>query len=203
MSEVVTATVEAYPFDGVTGIVIEAETSYGWVEVLDSSSIGTFPNYTTAYAVTLTGNWPLRYRWITGGTFTKWLSPISKAIATNDFIEARLTQAVVAKAARIYAMSQAPLGTHGEMTEYGAARVMPDYQIGELLAGLLRVNWDVNLDELMGSDDSDDPYGSGVDKVVDALGYDSVPAGKEADLVRAIESAVSWVSDHILGAVPV
>lgn len=107
-------------------------------------------------------------------------------------VEARLTQAVLAKAVRIYALTEAPLGTHGEFTEFGVARVMPDHQIVELCAGLLLVNWDVDLASLVTVED-----------VVRALGYDDMPPGKEEDVERAIQAAASWVASYILGGVAI
>lgn len=115
--------------------------------------------------------------------------PLDPVVATPE-IEARLAQAVLAKAVRIYAMAEAPLGTHGEMTEYGVMRVMPDHQIMELCAGLLRVNWDVDLVALVTVED-----------VVRAMGYDDLPPDKEGDIERAISAAASWVAEYILGAV--
>lgn len=94
----------------------------------------------------------------------------------------RLTQAVLAKAVRIYAMAEAPLGTHGEWTEFGVARVMPDHQISELLAGLMYEHFTEDLSTLIEADD-----------VIRQLGYDDFPAEKEADVDRAIAAAASWV----------
>lgn len=113
-------------------------------------------------------------------------------VAATPEIEARLAQAVLAKALRIYALAEAPLGTHGEMTEFGMMAVRPDYQIQELLGGLLRVNWDVDLTTMITSDD-----------VVRHLGYDDLPAAKVVDIDRAIAAATSWVADYVLGSVAI
>jgi hypothetical protein len=188
--------VEAYPFDGATGLVVDEKTSYGWVERLDTSSVGTFPNYTTTYEVSgVTGPGVFRYRWEVSVGETSWLSPLyisPEAITATSEITERLTQAVIAKAARIYALGEAPLGTHGEMTEFGMARVMPDHQITELVGGLLRINWDVDLTSL-----------ASVADVVRALGYDDLPTAKDGDIQRAIEAACSWVAEYILGGVAI
>jgi hypothetical protein len=192
MAGAVTVIVEAYPFDGATGIVIEEYTSYGWVERLNTSVIGTHPNYTTSYDVTVTAGGFFRYKWELAVGETQWFSPVSQtppSVAATPQITERITQAVIAKAARIYALTEAPLGTHGEMTEFGAMRVMPDHQITELLAGLTRVNWDIDITTLVTVDD-----------VVRALGYDDLPADKDTDITRAISAATSWVAEYILEA---
>lgn len=189
----VTVTVEPYPFEGATGIEVEEATSYGWVNVLDTSDIGTFPNYTTEYSVTATStSYKFRYRWQLSLGETSWLDVQDVPVGATAEIEARLTQAVLAKAIRLYALPEAPFGTHGEMTEFGMAKVLPDYQIIEILSGLLRINWDVDPTTLVTVAD-----------VVRAIGYDDLTADKDADIQRAIDSAASWVADYILGGVAV
>jgi hypothetical protein len=39
--------------------------------------------------------------------------------------------------------------------------------------------------------------------VVRALGYDDLPAAKDTDIQRAIDSAASWVAEYVLGGVAV
>jgi hypothetical protein len=94
----------------------------------------------------------------------------------------RLTQAIIAKAVRIYVMAEAPLGTHGEWTEFGVARVMPDHQISELLFGLMFEHFPEDLSTLVTAED-----------VIRHLGYDEFPEAKEDDVERAISAAASWV----------
>ena len=56
--------------------------------------------------------------------------------------EARLAQAIIAKATRILLLAATPLGLAGEVTEFGVATVRPDYQIKELLFGLHLPDWE-------------------------------------------------------------
>lgn len=189
----VTVNVEPWPYNTATGLEVEEKTSYGWVEVLDTASIGTYPNHTASYAVTAFSNsYVFRYRWKLGGSRSDWYHPLSVPVAATAEIEERLTQAVLAKAIRIYALAESPLGTHGELNEFGMARVMPDYQIQELLAGLGRVNWDVDIAALVVADD-----------VVRTMGYESLEASKTTDITRAIAAASSWVAEYVLGQVAI
>lgn len=193
----VAVTVEAYPFDGATGLEVEELTGFGWVNRLDTSEIGAFPDYTTTYTVTVADpSNRLRVRWMLAAGSTSWFSPTTVAITPTAADQERLDQAVLAKALRTYALAQAPLGTHGEVTEFGQAKVMPDYQITELLAGLVGVNWDYDLDTV-----------TAVDVIRLFGGYDPAGAGwtpeKTADVERALQSARSWVASHLLDPVPI
>ena len=68
--------------------------------------------------------------------------------------EARLAQALIAKATRFFVQLEAPLGTWGELSEFGMATVRPDYQIREILFGLHLPDWDTDaLADLVTADD--------------------------------------------------
>jgi len=99
---------------------------------------------------------------------------------------ARLTQAIIAKAARFLAMVEAPLGSWGELTEFGLATVRPDFQIKELLFGLH--NSGILLTDLAGLVEVDDVIRAGLN--ADPLTF---PAERIPDVQRAIDSAVDWV----------
>jgi hypothetical protein len=186
-----TLVVEAYPLDGATAIEVEESTPYGWVQILDESTIGTFPSYILSYQVdTTTQARNLRYRWMEGAVSTLWLSPLSLSTASTAQVTERLTQAVLAKAVRILLLVEAPLGSFGELSEFGMAAVRPDYQQTELLYGLRFINWDDDLTALVTSDD------------VIRAGLQADPAdfpeARMGDVDRAIEAAASWVASELL-----
>jgi len=191
MADVGDLVVEAYPLTGATKIVAEESTVFGWIEILNTASIGTYPAYTLSYEITTTTERPLlRYKWELGATSTIWLSPLSLSVAATDEVTARLTQAVLAKAVRILLLVEAPLGTFGELSEFGQAAVRPDYQQTELLYGLRFVNWADDLSTLVSTSD------------VIRAGLQAPPADFPSanlpDVTRAIDAAASWVGSELL-----
>lgn len=113
-------------------------------------------------------------------------------ISPTDPESARLAMAVAAKAARLLALSEAPLGTVGEMTEWGIAVVRPDYNISELLYGLRYRKW--TPAELTG-------LIAAADVVRMSLGAQAAgfPADRLADVERAISAAISWLDEELKG----
>jgi hypothetical protein len=105
----------------------------------------------------------------------------------------RMVQAVIAKATRFYVLAQAPLGTWGEVTEFGVATVKKDHQIVELLYGLRFRNWDVDLAALV---TTDHVIRQGLEHSVDDFEDDKIP-----DVQRAIDSAISWIAHYLLEGV--
>lgn len=102
--------------------------------------------------------------------------------------EARLEQAVIAKATRILMLVEAPLGIWGEMGEMGPAAVRPDWQIRELLYGLHYSEADVpdvTTDVVIRQGLQTDP--------------DTFPADRLDDVERAINSARSWIAHDLVG----
>jgi hypothetical protein len=102
--------------------------------------------------------------------------------------EARLTQAVVAKAVRILSLVEAPLGIWGEMTDMGPASVKPDWQIRELLFGLHYSGMavpEVSADMVIRQGLQTDPA--------------TFPADKLPDIDRAIAAARSWIAHDLQG----
>lgn len=187
----VTVSVSAYPYAGVTGLEVEEATIFGLVSVLDTSSVGTFPDYITTYTVPVTEpSAPLRARWVLGAGTTAWFPPASVAIPANDEITARLVGAVIQKATRILMLSKASLGSWGELNEFGVATVRADHEIQELLYGLRFVNWDVDLVALVDTDD--------VIRVGLQANPATFPSDKVPDVQRAIEGAASWVALYLL-----
>lgn len=189
---VVTVTVPAFPYTGVQSLLVEEQTVFGAVTVLDTTTVGTFPNYITEYDVTVNdvGN-PLRAKWeYEPGFYTPWFSPVSVGIpATVETVEA-LEQALIQKSARILALSKAPLGSWGELNEFGVATVRMDHEIQELLYGLRFVNWAVDLPSLVDTD------------TVIRVGLQTDPATfpteRLPDVERAIAAAARWITAYIL-----
>lgn len=183
--------VEPWSEAGAVSLQAEQWSAFGeWVSVLGTTSIGTFPNYTTTFTATPIGTSDrYRYRWETGaGKFTNWLAPVVQPTPTDEAIE-RMTEAVIAKATRILSLAPAPLGYTGDLIDEGAAMVRPDHQIQELLYGLRFRDWDVDLTTLVETDDVI-RHGLGTDP-------DDFDVSKVPDVQRAIDSAVSWVA-HLL-----
>lgn len=182
--------VEPWTEAGAVGIEVEQLTSFGWQVVLDTPTVGTFPNYTTTYTVTTSGTSDLfRYRWETGaGQFTSWLTPSLVHTPTSEQTE-RLTSAIIFKAVRFLKLPEAPFG-HSGITEWGVAMVRPDFEVSELLYGLSYRNYDLDLTSLVTVDD--------VVRVGLQMDPDDFPATSEPDVQRAIDSAVSWVADRVL-----
>lgn len=188
----VTVTVPIYPYDGVVGLEVEEATPWGLVNVLDTATVGTFPAYTTSYAVTVTDVLNLlRARWeISAGEFTAWFPPYSVAVPATPETVDRLKQAVIQKATRILMLSGAPLGSWGALNEFGVATVRADHEVQELLYGLRFVNWDVDLTAVVATDDV----------VRQGMGADpaTFPTEKVPDVDRAIAAAASWVANYLL-----
>lgn len=105
----------------------------------------------------------------------------------------RLTQAIIQKAVRILMLTGAPLGVHGEVTEFGMAVVRPDYQIREMLAGMMFIPLP-DLETLV-TTDMVIRQGLQVDP-------DDYPTASVPDVERAIGAACSWIEDHLTGGVP-
>jgi hypothetical protein len=124
------------------------------------------------------------------GEFTAWFPPVSVAVPANQEVTDRLVQAVIQKATRILMLSKAPLGSWGELNEFGVATVRSDYEIQELLYGLRFVNWDVDLMTLV---DTDDVIRVGMQTDPTTFPTDRVP-----DVQRAIGGAVSWIAGYLL-----
>jgi hypothetical protein len=102
----------------------------------------------------------------------------------------RLVQCVIAKATRILALVEAPLGTWGEITEVGVAQTRPDYQLQELLYGLRYppytvVDIDVGTDDVIRQGLQTDPA--------------TYPPDKLPDVQRAIDAATNWVLHAVRG----
>jgi hypothetical protein len=188
----VTVTVPPYPFDGVVGFQVEEQTMFGAVDVLDTSSVGTFPNYTTDYAVTVTDvNNPLRVRWETAtDQYSEYFGPSSVSVTPTTETEERLAQALIQKATRILMLSKAPLGSWGELNEFGVATVRSDHEIQELLYGLRFVNWNVDLPTLV---DTDTVIRVGMQADPSTFPTDRIP-----DVQRAIDAAASWLAAYVL-----
>lgn len=100
----------------------------------------------------------------------------------------RIAQAIVQKSTRILVMTQAPLGLWGTDSEFGSATVRPDYQTKELLFGL-HVLEETDLSTLVVPED--------VIRAGLGLDPDTFPTDRLPDVQRAIDSAVSWVSDDL------
>lgn len=178
--------VEPWIEAGAVGIEAEQFTVFGdWVSVLDSSEIGTFPNYETTYEVTPVGtSTRYRYRWETGaGQFTPWLAPSLINTLTDSQTE-RVTQAVIQKAGRLMKFPEAPFG-HSGVSDWGPARVLADNQIEELLMGLRFQEWDILYEDLAITPED-------VIRVCFKSNEDDYQ-GDTDDIQRAIDSAISWV----------
>jgi hypothetical protein len=100
----------------------------------------------------------------------------------------RLAQAIVQKATRVLMLAGAPLGHWGELSELGMAPVRPDYEVKELLYGLMFQPLP-NLDSLVSTDDV---IRQGLQ--VDPADF---PAAKLPDVERAIGTACSWIEDYL------
>lgn len=188
----VTVTVPIYPFDGVLGVQVQEITPWGPVEVLNEDTVGTFPAYITDYAVTVTDvDYPLQARWETSaGQYTFWFSPSTVSIPATAEATERLKQSVIQKATRILMLSKAPLGSWGELNEFGVATVRADYEIQELLYGLRFVNWDVDLQAIATVDE--------VIRIGMQADPDTFPTDRLPDVQMAIDAASSWVASYVL-----
>jgi hypothetical protein len=188
--------VARYPFEGATGLEVSEETEWGWVVVrdVDQAGVGTFPDYTTQFDIAPIGTSErFRARWEVGvGSYDRWLYDLEVVHTPTDEQVEAFTQAIIAKATRIIVMGEAPLGTWGELTEFGIATVKPDYQIKELLYGLTLRNWDVDLTGLV---DTDDVVRAGLQSP------EAFPAARVPDVQRAIDTAVAWVAHYLLEGV--
>lgn len=187
----VSITVPAYPTAGVTSFEVEEATIFGLVQRLDTSTVGTFPTYTTTYTVPVEEpTAPLRARWVLSGTATAWFPPTTVAVTPTAEVQERLVGAVIQKATRILMLSKASLGSWGELNEFGVATVRADHEIQELLYGLRFTNWNVDLVTLVTTDM--------VIRVGMQTEPSTFPSDRLPDVQRAIESAVSWVASYLL-----
>lgn len=110
----------------------------------------------------------------------------------QETYEDRLKQAIIAKATRFLVMMEAPLGSWGEMTEFGMASVKPDYQIRELLYGMRFRGVPYDLATLV---TTEDVIRAGL-QVTQDESY-SFPAHRIPDVERAIGAACSWIEDYL------
>lgn len=188
----VTVTVVPYPEDGVVGFQVEEITLWGPYTRLDTSSVGTFPDYDVEYTVPVTDvDNPLQVRWETAtDQYTDWFLPSSVAVTPTAETSERLRQALIQKATRILALTKAPLGSWGELNEFGVATVRADYEIAELLYGLRFVNWNVDLPALVSADD--------VIRIGLQSDPDTFPTDRIPDVQLAIDAAASWVALNVL-----
>lgn len=108
--------------------------------------------------------------------------------------EARLIQAVAAKATRILMLAEAPLGVWGEITEMGVAQTRPDYQIRELLFGLHYRGADLDVDTITAAVDPEMVIRQGLQ--TDPANF---PPDRLPDVERAIDAARSWVASEVVG----
>lgn len=107
--------------------------------------------------------------------------------------EARLSQAAIAKATRFLVLPEAPLGSWGELSEFGMAVVRPDYAITELLYGLHFKDLDIDWDTVVT-----------VDQIVEVgLGADpaALPADKTAAVTQARAAAIDWINEELEGGI--
>jgi hypothetical protein len=100
----------------------------------------------------------------------------------------RLEVAIIFKAVRFLKFPEAPFGYSGAVTEWGQASVRPDYEIRELLYGMMGQP----IGSLEGRVTSSDVarVGLGVDP-------NDLPAATLTDIDRAIGAAVSWIEDYL------
>lgn len=188
----VSVAVTPYPYAGVVNLEVEEATPWGLVNVLTTPTVGTFPNYITSYAVTVSDSLnQLRARWeINPGEFTAWFPPTSVGVPANAETVERLKQAVIQKATRVLMLSGAPLGSWGALNEFGVATVRADHEVQELLYGLRFINWDVDLAAAV---DTDDVIRQGMQ--TEPADF---PTARVPDVQRAIDTAASWVANYLL-----
>ena len=106
--------------------------------------------------------------------------------------EAQLRQAVTAAANRQVQLVMAALGLVGD--EFGQARVLPPYNIDEMLYGLRRVpEWTV--EDMAGLVSTDQVIRAGLGVEPSTFPVDRVP-----DVQQAIDSAAEWVRQRVWGA---
>lgn len=117
-------------------------------------------------------------------------------VAPTESQSARLALAAIGKATRLLVLPEAPLGTWGELTEFGAAVVRPDYSIGELLYGL-------HFRELEPEDWADIVTTDDVIRVGLNADPETFPAVKLPDVERALTSAIDWITEELRGGVGV
>ncbi len=196
----VTVNVENYPEDGVTNIEIQELTAFaevgeaGWVEVLDTDSVGTNPSWTIAYSVTAsTAGLVFRYRWTVDGGITAWYTPVSLSITPTANEALRIKGAIISKAIRLLVLPEAPFGSFGETADFGGMQVSvkPDYSIKEQLYGLVGQHLAVSGV----SPDTDDVIRNGLN--IDPSDF---PTYKVEDVTRALGAATDWVDNYLNGS---
>lgn len=192
----VTVTVTPYP-GATTSLELEewSPITRAWVAAADITQVST-----GVYTATVTNTANLiRARWSpTAGGHSRWFPPNSVVERKEPTAgqAAQLKEAIIAKATRIYLQTAAALGHVGQMTEFGVATVRPDYQIRELLMGLRYVDWDVDHETLVTSDDV-------ITQGLQAEANDTWPEEKLDLIDEAIAAAWSWVTTDILEGIPV
>ncbi len=191
--------VENYPEDGVTNIEIQELTAYagageaGWVEVLNTASVGTNPNWTTAYSVTATTDGLIfRCRWTVSGSLTNWFNASSLSITPSTNEAQRLKSAIISKAVRLLVLPEAPFGSFGETADFGGMQVTvkPDYAIKETLYGLVGQHLILTSLTIVIAD-----------VIRNGLNIDPAdfPSYKNVDVTRALNAATDWVDNYING----
>lgn len=110
----------------------------------------------------------------------------------------RLRSAVLVKATRLYLLAEAPLGTWGELSEFGVAAVRPDYNAAEYLFGLAVSALDITTEDLAALVTADDVIRVGFQ--ADPTGF---PADRVPDVERCVLAAADWVGEYLRGPVGV
>lgn len=105
--------------------------------------------------------------------------------------EARVRQAIIAKAIRFMLMPGTPFGVFGIGVDGAAASVRPDHAITEMLYGLRFADLDISAVAVTAAE---------VIRSMDAEA-DDFNESKEDDVDRAIEAAKDWVSEYLAGGV--
>lgn len=176
----------ATPYPGATiGFELEELSPFtGWATATDITEISA-----GLYSASVTdASHTLRARWeISAGNYTGWFTPSSVPGSGTPTAgqNARLAAAAIAKATRFLVLPEAPLGSWGEMSEYGMAVVRPDHSIRELLEGLhfteLGIDWAsiVTNDDVIRNGLQADPA--------------DLPAERLPDITRALAAAEEWI----------
>jgi hypothetical protein len=186
--ESVTVRVTEYP-GATSGIVIEEFSPFtGWVAASDVTELEA-----GSYSATVTdASHPLRFQWdLTAGGTSRWLAPSSVRPRTEPTAEQleRLAQAAIAKATRFLILPEAPLGSWGEMTEFGMAVIRPDYAIAELLQGLHFLGLVIDWSAIVTTDD--------VIRVGLQADPTDLPAARLPDVERALAAAEQWIEQEL------
>lgn len=106
---------------------------------------------------------------------------------------ARLAQAAIGKATRFLILPESPLGSWGEMTEFGQAVIRPDYAIQELLVGLHFLDLEIAWEEIVTADDV----------IVAGLSAkpDDLSEAQIENVERALAGAQDWIEGELSGGI--